>query len=66
MKQEGQEKMLFHLDYNGDDIYCEKCETRFHINWGTEYGDPLFGDHSTKCLKCGNIIHFEVYIQYSQ
>ena len=58
----------FYLEIVGfpDDIKCENCSHNFHVYWNTEYGDPIIGDHSTFCPKCGKPISFEVYYTYYQ
>ncbi len=55
--------MFFHIDI-GDDLECPFCKEHFGIEWNTEYGDPLFGEHKTKCLNCKKEFGFNVYIEY--
>jgi uncharacterized C2H2 Zn-finger protein len=58
---------LFHFDYDGEqDVTCPHCAAKFHVTWDTDYGDPLIGDHSEECPKCGKLIHFEAVITYVQ
>lgn len=57
--------MLFTLNYDGCEIVCPYCGQNHSITWDTEYGDPLYGDHTANCLKCDKEIHFTVYTQYS-
>jgi hypothetical protein len=60
--------MLFQLEETGyyrKHIQCPKCKTEYSIIWNTEYGDPLFGYFTTECLKCKNILTFNVEIKYN-
>jgi len=61
----GHPEHRFRLTYDGGDIECPKCKTSFAVgDWNTEYGDPMLGDHETKCLKCGTPFHFSVNITF--
>ena len=57
--------MLFRLDYNGEGITCPHCKTKFGVEWDTEYGNPIIGEHEVDCLKCGKQFNFSVYNEYN-
>ena len=48
------------------DVKCHECKQTFHVEWSTEYGEPLIGEHTVTCPKCGASISFGVYHQYTQ
>jgi len=50
----------------GDDVSCPKCGRKYDVEWNTEYGDPLVGEHKGKCPNCGAEIEFGVYHEYTQ
>ena len=50
----------------GDELACPHCGKKFDVKWDTEYGDPLFGEHSVRCKACDKSFDFGVYIQYTQ
>jgi transcription elongation factor Elf1 len=50
------------------DFNCPHCDTGLHVTeWTTEYGNPLEGDHSTHCPKCGKMfeMNVEVCVHYT-
>lgn len=54
-------------DYCVDsDIRCPKCKMGYNVEWDTEYGEPMFGEHEATCPECDHVWKFEVYIEYSQ
>ena len=57
--------MMFRLTYNGGDVQCPHCQKGFAVEWDTEYGDSLVGEHETECLECNKSFNFSVYHQYS-
>lgn len=65
--------MLFHLNktyetgYGNADVKCPFCHCEIDVEWTTEYGDPLPGDHSGKCPECNKEFEFncEINVSYS-
>ena len=47
------------------DITCPHCKQGLEIEWGTEYGDPSFGEHTVKCICCSKNIEFSVFPVYT-
>lgn len=60
--------MMVEFIAGGDDVKCPKCKTQYDVDWHTEYGDPLVGEHTGECpnLQCGAFVSFECHIKYSQ
>lgn len=62
--------MFISFEYGGDDVTCPKCKSKYKVTWSTEYGDPLPGFHSKRCLnlECTAIISFDcdVVTTYTQ
>lgn len=46
-------------------IHCPHCKAGFDVDWITEYGEPLIGEHEATCLKCNKQFNFSVYNQYN-
>ena len=46
---------MFYLepDVYADDLECPACNMTFVVNWQTEYGEPIYGEHDIECLCCG-------------
>ena len=57
--------MMFRLEGGGSDIKCPHCEKSYDVDWDTEYGDPLVGEHEADCPECEKEFHFSVYHKYS-
>ena len=47
---------MFHLDRDTypSDLQCPWCQTAYSVNWQTEYGDVIFGQHDVECPNCGH------------
>lgn len=49
---------------NGD-FKCPECDTPILVEWDTEYGDPIIGQHTwEKCPECNKRIGFECLTEY--
>lgn len=46
----------------GGSVQCPCCQERFSPEFSTEYGDPLAGEYSGRCLKCITPITIEVVV----
>jgi hypothetical protein len=57
--------MCFFLDCDGEDVTCPHCGAKWHVDWITEYGDPLLGEHDTECPRCHKPFSFSVYHEYN-
>ena len=57
---------MFYLIGGHDDLICPACKHTYDVEWDTEYGDPLVGEHAAKCINCGAVIEFGVYYEYTQ
>ncbi len=49
----------------GDDLLCPHCKAKISVEWETEYGDPLVGEHSSECPKCYKEFRWSVYHEYT-
>ena len=48
---------------HGGDFKCPHCQTGLDvIDWKTEYGDPLVGEHTTQCPECNGIFELDVNV----
>lgn len=47
--------------YNRD-LTCPHCQAALAAEWSTEYGDPMPGDHSTRCPSCSKPITVDVEV----
>lgn len=56
---------LARLTTGGSDFKCPECEAGLDVEWDTEYGDPLLGQHEwEKCPACDKRIGFECWTEY--
>ena len=46
--------------YDGSALVCPHCDSQLSIDWTTEYGNPLEGDHYAQCPTCDNQFIFSV------
>lgn len=56
---------MVHLNKSYDKychLRCPHCQCGIDVEWTTEYGDPLPGDHSGRCPECGKEIEFNVEV----
>ena len=55
----------FHLLAAGSDIKCPYCKYAFDVEWDTDYGIPVMGDHAVTCIECDRLINFHVETVYT-
>jgi hypothetical protein len=48
----------------GGNVKCPHCNNVMDIQWETEYGDPVMGEHIARCMKddCDKTFTFDVRI----
>ena len=59
--------MIFTLEtgYGGGDVKCPHCQNDFNVEWDTEYGDALLGEHDDAiCPNCNKQFTLGVYYTY--
>jgi hypothetical protein len=55
---------MFNLTSGDDNMKCPHCGQQLGIEWDTEYGDPLLGEHDAICPDCGKQFAFIATITY--
>ena len=56
--------IMFQLT-SGCSIQCPLCKGYLDIEWLTEYGDPLYGEHEATCPSCNKNFNLVVDITYA-
>ncbi len=53
------------VETNQGAFNCPHCAAGLEIEWSTEYGEPMIGDHSDKCPKCEKPFSFSVRHEFT-